>query len=174
MKHTLTVLALCTFVALAGSGAVTGVPSDRIGGDLKGSHPGYMRVWVEKGTRKVNVDSNGVILKGYDAVAYFTQDKAVKGSPQYQTTYEGATYHFSSAANLAAFKKDPSKYAPQYGGYCANGMKDSKLKDCDPTVFSIQKGKLYVYEHPAAKKEFHARSLEHVIKADHNWYQMFE
>src|SRR5258705_13502686 len=88
MKHTLTVLALCTLVAHASSGAVRGVPSERIGGDLKGSHPGYMRVWVEKGARKVNVDSTGVILKGYDVVGYFTQDKAVKGSPKYQTTYQ--------------------------------------------------------------------------------------
>jgi len=174
MKHTLTVLALCTLVAHASSGSVRGVPSDRIGGDLKGSHPGYMRVWVEKGARKVNVDSTGVILKGYDVVGYFTQDKAVKGSPKYQTTYQGATYYFSSAADLATFKKDPSKYVPQYGGYCANGVKNSKLTDSDPTVFSIVKGKLYVYEHPAAKKEFHTHSLEHVIKAQHNWYQMFE
>jgi len=107
-------------------------------------------------------------------VGYFAQDKAVKGSPKYQTTYQGATYYFSSAADLATFKKDPSKYVPQYGGYCANGVKNSKLTDSDPTVFSIVKGKLYVYEHPAAKKEFHTHSLEHVIKAEHNWYQMFE
>jgi hypothetical protein len=63
MKHTLTLLALCTLVAHASSGAVRGVPSDRIGGDLKGSHPGYMRVWVEKGARKVNVDNTGVPIK---------------------------------------------------------------------------------------------------------------
>ena len=148
MKHTLTVLALCTFVALAGSGAVTGVPSDRIGGDLKGSHPGYMRVWVEKGARKVNVDSTGVILKGYDVVGYFTQDKAVKGSPKYQTTYQGATYYFSSEANLAIFRKNPPKYVPQYGGFCANGMKDRKAADIDPTVFFVLKGKLYVTASP--------------------------
>jgi YHS domain-containing protein len=60
-----------------------------------------MRIWVEKAIRKLNVDSNGVILKGYDPVAYFTQNKAVKGSSKYQSTYQGATYYFSSAADLA-------------------------------------------------------------------------
>jgi YHS domain-containing protein len=61
-----------------------------------------MRVWVEKGTHKVNVDSSGVILKGYDPVAYFVQNKAVKGSSKYRSTYLGATYYFSSAADPAA------------------------------------------------------------------------
>jgi YHS domain-containing protein len=61
-------------------------------------------------------------------VAYFTQKKAVKGSSRYQTTYQGAIYYFSSAANLAAFKKDPPKYVPQYGGFCANGVKNNSVK----------------------------------------------
>src|SRR5262249_45961317 len=65
-------------------------------------------VWLEKGAHKANVDSKGVILKGYDAVAYFTQNKAVKGNPKYQTNYQGAIYYFSSEADLTAFKKDPS------------------------------------------------------------------
>jgi hypothetical protein len=30
----------------------------------------------------VNCDKNGVILKGYDPVAYFTQNRAVKGNPK--------------------------------------------------------------------------------------------
>jgi YHS domain-containing protein len=81
-----------------------------------------VQVWITKGQHKLNVDSQGVILKGYDPVAYFTEKKAVKGNPKYKTTYEGATYYFSSAADLATFKKSPSKYVPQYGGFCANGM----------------------------------------------------
>jgi YHS domain-containing protein len=75
---------------------------------------------------------------------------------------------------LATFKKDPSKYVPQYGGFCANGVLNNKLADSDPTVFFIANGKLYFFASPAAKKEFHVHSLEHVIKAQHNWYQMFE
>jgi YHS domain-containing protein len=65
-----------------------------------------MRVWIEQGVHKVNVDSNGVILKGYDPVAYFAQKKAVKGSAKYQSTYQVATYYFSSAADPATFKKE--------------------------------------------------------------------
>ena len=39
----------------------------------------------------VNVDKNGVILKGYDPVAYFKQSKAVKGNPKYSSKSGGAT-----------------------------------------------------------------------------------
>jgi YHS domain-containing protein len=126
-------------------------------------------VWLEKGAHKLNLDSHGVILKGYDPVAYFTQKKAVKGTPKYETNYQGATYYFSSAANLASFKMNPSKYAPQYGGFCANGMKDRHADDIDPSVFFIIKGKLYVCASPEAEKEFRSKESRNIKKADQNW-----
>ena len=171
MKHKLMVLAFCVAAAHISSGTVVHVPSDRVGGDLKTSHLG-MRVWVEKGAHKVNVDSKGVILKGYDAVAYFAQNKAVKGSSKYQSTYQGAIYYFSSAADLASFKKNPAKYVPQYGGFCANGVKNKRLSDSDPTVFFIVKGKLYVCASPAAEKEFRANEDEDIVTANRNWEQL--
>jgi YHS domain-containing protein len=128
-----------------------------------------MRVWAEKGTHKLNVNSNGVILKEYDPVAYFTQKKAVKGSPKYQSTYQGATYYFSSAMDLSIFRKNPQKYVPQYGGFCANGMKNRKADDIDPTVFFIVNGKLYLCASPATEKEFRSNEKENIKKADQNW-----
>src|ERR1700675_3550663 len=81
---------------------------------------------------KLNVDQNGVILKGYDPVAYFKQNKAVKGDPKYSSSYGGATYYFASAADKATFDKSPAKYAPQYGGYCAHAMMKRHLNAIDP------------------------------------------
>ena len=135
---------------------------------LKTDHAGA-QVLLEKGAHKLNLDSHGVILKGYDPVAYFTKKKAVKGTSKYETNYQGATYYFSSAANLATFKSNPSKYAPQYGGFCANGMKDRHADDIDPTVFFIIKGKLYVCASPGAEKEFRSDEQKNVKKADQNW-----
>ena len=71
---------------------------------------------------KVNLDGNGVILKGYDAVGYFEQGKPIKGKSALESTYGGATYLFASASDKAEFDKDPAKYAPQYGGFCAYGV----------------------------------------------------
>jgi YHS domain-containing protein len=35
---------------------------------------------------------------GYDPVAFLTQKKAIKGDPQWQSTFGGATYYFQSSA----------------------------------------------------------------------------
>jgi len=118
---------------------------------------------------KVNVDSNGVILKGYDAVAYFKQNRAVKGDPRYSSSYGGATYYFASAEDKATFDKTPAKYAPQYGGYCANSMLKRKLNDIDPNVFFVYKGKLYVCSSPKAGKAFYSDPDTNIKKADKNW-----
>jgi YHS domain-containing protein len=142
--------------------------------ESKGLAQQGVQVWLTKGQHKLNVDSQGVILKGYDPVAYFTQKKAVKGSPKYKTTYEGATYYFSSAEDLAVFKKSPSKYVPQYGGFCANGMANRKAADIDPSVFFVLKGKLYVCASPEAEKEFQSNVKANLQKADKNWGDQYE
>jgi YHS domain-containing protein len=73
-------------------------------------------------TAKVNVDSKRLILKGYDAVAFFIQRKPVLGATGIESTYQGATYLFASAADKAAFDKDPAKYAPPvWGLLCLRG-----------------------------------------------------
>ena len=136
--------------------------------------PSGVQVWLTKGQHKLNLDSKGVILKGYDPVAYFTQKKAVKGSPKYQTSYQGATYYFSSAADLATFKKSPSKYVPQYGGFCANGMANRQANDSDPNVFFVLKGKLYVCSSADAAKGFQSNTQANVKKADDNWDDSYE
>jgi YHS domain-containing protein len=133
-----------------------------------------VQIWLTKGEHKLNLDSKGVILKGYDPVAYFTQKKAVKGSAKYQTTYQGATYYFSSAADLSAFKKSPSKYVPQYGGFCANGMSNRQANDSDPTVFFVLKGKLYVCASSEAAKGFQSNAQANIKKADDNWGDAYE
>ncbi len=118
---------------------------------------------------KVNVDQNGVILKGYDAVAYFKQKRAVKGNPKYSSSFGGATYYFASADDKTEFDKTPAKYAPQYGGYCANSMTKRKLADIDPNVFLVYKEKLYVCSSPKAGKAFYSDPDTNVKKADTNW-----
>jgi YHS domain-containing protein len=109
MKNYLTVFALAILLVHASSGTMNHSGFATVDPALPGSNSGSPRVWVEKSARRVNVDSNGVILKGYDVVAYSTQDKAIKGSSNYQTTYEGAIYYFSSSPDQTAFNKNPSK-----------------------------------------------------------------
>src|ERR1700758_4510020 len=97
------------------------------------------------GAGKVNLDSQGVILKGYDVVAYFKQGKPVKGNPAIESGYQGATYLFASSADKADFDKDPAKYAPKYGAFCSYGVANGGLADLEgPRAFAVYKGKLYL------------------------------
>ena len=63
----------------------------------------------------------GYVAEGYDVVSYFTNKKPVEGNKKNQTTFDGAKFKFFSAKNLELFKANPTKYIPQYGGYCACG-----------------------------------------------------
>jgi YHS domain-containing protein len=123
-------------------------------------------------THRVNVDRNGVILKGYDPVAYFTLHQAVKGKTSFQSRFGGATYDFASAADKAAFDRHPSRYVPQYGAFCANYVKKGELRDIDPTVFFIYKSKLYVCSATEEAKEFRSNIDASTEGADSNWRQL--
>jgi YHS domain-containing protein len=118
---------------------------------------------------RMNVDSNGVILMGYDPVAYFTRRKAVKGNPAIHTRFGGAIYYFVSVADKVAFSKNPSRYVPQYGAFCAYHLSKGELKDSNPAAFFIYEGKLYVCSASDSAKEFSSDINENIRKADENW-----
>jgi YHS domain-containing protein len=105
----------------------------------KVNRSGSERCYEGNERAKVNVDSKGVILKGYDAVAYINEGKPVKGIPEIKSNYQGATYLFASAEDKADFDKDPLKFAPQYGGFCACGIALGVLADIEdsPKAFVV-------------------------------------
>ena len=117
----------------------------------------------------IEVDSNGVILAGHDAVAYFTEDAAVEGYAGISTEYKGAIYHFSSEANRDTFKANPAKYAPQYGGFCAFGASIGKKFDIDGKAFEVVDGKLYVQKNPSVLKTWSPEKAERIPAADGHW-----
>jgi YHS domain-containing protein len=96
-----------------------------------------------------------VAIKGYDPVAYFTQHEALEGSPKYSYHWLGATWHFASSENRDLFVGDPAKYAPQYGGYCADGVSSGTVTtNVDPKAWRIIEGKLYISYDPGAAEGF--------------------
>jgi YHS domain-containing protein len=89
-------------------------------------------------------ETDGVAIKGYDPIAYFTDNKPVKGIAAHSYTYEGVTYRFASTAHRKLFAKDPAKYVPEFGGFCAYGTSQGRKVDIDPAAFTIVNGKLYL------------------------------
>jgi YHS domain-containing protein len=132
-----------------------------------------LSVFAEAKKSRIAVDAQGVAIQGYDPVAYFKQHKPVKGLPKNQSVYQGAKFYFVSAADKKEFDKSPTKYAPTYGGYCANSLRKGVLKNGDPNVFYIYKGKLYFCSTKAAAEEFEKDIDKHLIETDDNWRQLF-
>ena len=120
----------------------------------------------------VNIDAEGVGAHGYDPVAFFTQGKAVKGASQWQSVYGGAKYYFQSSAARDLFDKDPAKYAPQYGGYCAMAMTMGKLEDVDPNYFVVHGDKLLLQRNEKAYMMFSKDPEGNHKKADQNWAKL--
>lgn len=109
-------------------------------------------------------------VSGYDAVAYFTKGKPVKGKKQFTYTYKGANWLFSSQEHLDLFKQSPDKYAPQYGGFCAwaVGAKNARAS-ADPEKWKIVDGKLYLNYDDGVQKKWLKDIPGFIAKGDTNW-----
>ncbi|MEO6452909.1 MAG: YHS domain-containing (seleno)protein [Ginsengibacter sp.] len=108
-------------------------------------------------------------IHGYDAVEYFKQNKAVKGSAENVYSWRDAKWHFSTKENLESFKASPEKYAPQYGGYCAYGLSEGHKAPTDPNAFTIVNGKLYLNYDLNVRKNWSENKEERIFTADKNW-----
>ena len=108
-------------------------------------------------------------IDGYDAVAYFTEGKPVRGTPQFSHEWSGATWHFASAANLAAFRQDPARYAPQFGGYCAYAVANAYTAKSDPQAWHVEAGKLYLNFSPEVRERWLKDKAAYITAAAANW-----
>lgn len=111
----------------------------------------------------------GIAIDGTDPVAYFTQFTAVTGLRKFSYDWKGATWRFASAANRKAFKADPVRYAPQYGGYCAWAVAQGYTAKIDPDAWKIVDYKLYLNYSKSVQRKWAADIPGNIIKADHNW-----
>ena len=119
----------------------------------------------------VNKTSGGLALRGFDAVAYFAVDNAVKGDPKYEYVWNGAKWIFSSAENLEKFKLDPAAYAPQYGGYCSYAVSHGYTADGDPEAWKVVDGKLYLNYNQKAKDAWEMEVKKNIQQGDQNWIE---
>lgn len=115
----------------------------------------------------------GVAIKGYDPVAYFTEEKAMKGSEKFAYDWLGTPWHFASAKHRDMFAADPARYAPQFGGYCTLGvgLDGHAAENIDPErAWRIIDGKLYLVYDPTYVQELDGPARdEWLAKAEANW-----
>jgi YHS domain-containing protein len=114
----------------------------------------------------------GRAIRGYDPVAYFTDGKPLPGNPSLRYDWQGSTWTFASAKNRDAFRANPARYAPQYGGYCAYGVSRGYKAPIDPEVWTISEGKLYLNYSLKVRQDWDRDRTGHIRKADQNWPQV--
>jgi YHS domain-containing protein len=114
-------------------------------------------------------NSDGVAIKGHDPVAYFSENSAVAGSKQFSYNWQGIEWHFKNQSNLDAFKANPEKYAPQFGGYCAYGASENHKSPTEPAAFTIVNDKLYLNYNLKVKELWSKDIKGHIEKAEVNW-----
>lgn len=110
-----------------------------------------------------------VMLAGHDVVAYFTLGRHAPGLPGINSVYQGVTFRFANEQHKALFDADPSKYLPQYGGFCANGMAYGIPWGGDADTWLIVDGKLYINGGAASKAAFLLDVPANILLADKYW-----
>ena len=114
-------------------------------------------------------DTDGVAIKGFDPVAYITDQKAMTGLAEFTSSDKGSTFRFVNAANRDAFIANPQEFAPQYDGYCAFGVSRGYKAATSPDAFSVVDGKLYLNYNAEVKTTWAKDVPGYIGKADAQW-----
>ncbi len=110
-----------------------------------------------------------IAIKGYDPVAYFTENRPVKGQKQHSVRWRDARWLFASEANRRAFVENPDRYAPQYGGFCAWAVAHGDRADIDPEQFTVHEGRLYLNYNARIQQKWSEDKAALIEAADEQW-----
>lgn len=113
-------------------------------------------------------------LKGYDPVSYFPEGggQPLAGLEEFRLEYMGVSYLFANAENVNLFLKNPNKYEPTYGGWCAYAMASGAKVDIQPNIFTIAGNRLHFFISKRAKQNFDTDIAGHELRADGFWKQI--
>jgi len=113
--------------------------------------------------------TDGVAIRGYDPVAYFTEGAPRKGKAEFTVEHKGAKWQFASAEHKAMFEANPEKYTPAYGGFCAYGVAQDYLVKIEPDAWAIRDGKLYLNYDQNIQRRWSQKPDEYIATADKKW-----
>lgn len=119
--------------------------------------------------QRVSVDSDNVAIQGYDTVAYFTNGKPTKGSPDFEFEWQGARWRFANAAHRDLFTQRPESYAPRFGGFCAGAIMNGIFVRPDPEAWVIVDGKLFLNGDKQGLVEWKEDAAANIAKAQERW-----
>ena len=97
---------------------------------------------------------SGLAIFGYDPVAYTIEGRARAGLAAHELIWSDAPWRFSSEGNLAAFLRDPARFAPAYGGYDAEGILRGVPVLPNPALFMLESDRLFLFRSVDARSIF--------------------
>jgi hypothetical protein len=126
--------------------------------------------WVEAREPPIHTGLfSNAALGGYDAVAYFTEGRAVKGDGRFTHRWQAVEWRFASAEHRDRFAADPERYAPRYGGYCAWAVAQGYTASGSPEHWRIVDGRLYLNYDAAVQHQWEQDIPGFIARADRNW-----
>ncbi|MBL4800312.1 MAG: hypothetical protein JKY45_00360 [Emcibacter sp.] len=133
----------------------------------------YLTFQANQTVALTHADARGVAIESFDPVAYHTAGAAQKGVANFQVTWAGSIWYFTSLENRQAFSADPEKYAPQYGGYDPLGMATGgAAQPATPELWTIEEGKLYLFYSGETRKIWQENTVENRKEANIKWAKL--
>jgi catechol 2,3-dioxygenase-like lactoylglutathione lyase family enzyme len=132
---------------------------------------GHALLLVNSDSLLQNTDGSGLALRGYDPVSYFDAGPA-EGSADLTASWHGATYRFTSLANRDRFRREPGRFVPAFGGWCATGVAEGIKIDINPLNYKLENGKLLLFfkgPQGDALVEWNKHRDEFPALAERNW-----
>jgi hypothetical protein len=118
--------------------------------------------------------ARNLALSGYDAVAYFTESRAVRGDARFELVWNGVRWRFASLEHRDRFRAEPGRYAPRFGGYCAWAVSNGYTASGDPNAWSVVDGRLYLNYSPAVRRTWEQDKAGNIARGTANWPGVLE
>ncbi len=128
-----------------------------------------MMATASAGEPRINKTDDDVAINGYDTVAYFTDGQATKGSAKHEVLWQDARWRFASDDHRRLFAANPSRYAPQFGGWCAAGVAAGEFYTVDPETWAVVNDRLYLSFNRKARDRWENKRSENIAKAERVW-----
>ena len=113
--------------------------------------------------------SSNLGMGGYDMVNYFQSRSASKGNSRFSHYRKSVYWSFMSSGNLKKFSDNPTRYIPQYGGFCTYSISEGYTYPPDPDIWEIRNGRIYFFRNEEVKKLALYKWEQTISKANANW-----
>ncbi len=142
----------------------------KITGLLFGFYLLTMNIAFAESLDRATVEKQGTLaLQGFDPTTYFNLSGAKQGNDAFQAVYMGQRYLFANEENQQKFANNPAQYLPQFGALCAHSLVMEKDVIADPSIYTIEAGKLYMFVSQEAKSEWIKDSSKNLVAATKHW-----